>query len=201
MNLITGLFRSARKRLMTKDEGSFRDVILDLVEKKDEYTDEGIASKVDGLLGMVSDLPSGEEKDKLERFITDFKLVKEQDAETAKKAAEMVSDLYESLDKDSSVDIGAAQEPADADPVDAEPASEPVTQKDSSGIDLEEVYQFIKKRMAEEAAATDGACEEPAKEEKETVVADGGPKVAIVLGNAEARGSLAEMFKKAKGVK
>ena len=45
MNLITGLFRAARKRLMATDNdmGMFRTKLTELVENKDKLTDEVVA--------------------------------------------------------------------------------------------------------------------------------------------------------------
>ena len=63
---------------------------------------------------------------------------------------------------------------------------------------LEEIYQFIKKRMAEDSCATDGA--EEVKEEKEEekedeVVTDHAPRIPVTMnGTPAAKGSLADLF-------
>lgn len=100
MKLLTGLFRAARKRLMTTDNdmGMFRDKLMELVASKDKLSDEEVAAKVDELKGFTADLPGDEDKAKLDRFLDDFKAVKEQDEATAKEAAGMVADLFEKLD-------------------------------------------------------------------------------------------------------
>lgn len=175
MNLLTGLFRAARKRLMTTDNdmGMFREKLNELVASKDKLSDEEVAAKVDELKGFTADLPGDEDKAKLDRFLDDFKAVKEQDEAAAKEAAGMVADLFEKLDTAAMKDVpepaeeaAPAEEPAAAEaapeateevaeiaeetevppaeegePKDAEPGA-------NADYTLEEIYQFIKKRMA-----------------------------------------------------
>ena len=61
---------------------------------------------------------------------------------------------------------------------------------------LEEIYQFIKKRMAEDSCATDGAEEVEKEEEKEDeVVTDHAPRIPVTMnGTPAAKGSLADLF-------
>ena len=63
---------------------------------------------------------------------------------------------------------------------------------------LEEIYQFIKKRMAEDACAEDSAEEveeEKEEDEEEEVVADHAPRIPVTMnGTPAAKGSLADMF-------
>lgn len=229
MNLLTGLFRAARKRLMTTDNdmGMFREKLNELVASKDKLTDEEVAAKVDELKGFTADLPGDEDKAKLDRFLDDFKAVKEQDEAAAKEAAGMVADLFEKLDTAAMKDVpepaeeaAPAEEPAAAEaapeateevaeiaeetevppaeegePKDAEPGA-------NADYTLEEIYQFIKKRMAEDAACQDEAPEaeeETEEEEKEEVVSDHAmPFIPVTVNNTKATGSLAEMFAKAK---
>ena len=72
--LLTGLFRAARKRVMTHDNdmGMFREKLNELVEKKAELPDEEVVKRVDELKEMTIDLPDDEEKAKLDRFLEDF---------------------------------------------------------------------------------------------------------------------------------
>ena len=69
---------------------------------------------------------------------------------------------------------------------------------------LEEIYQFIKKRMAEDSCAgdsTEGVEEEKKEEEKEEeeVVTDNAPRIPVTMnGTTAAKGSLADMFNKIK---
>lgn len=232
MNLLTGLFRAARKRLMTTDNdmGMFRTKLDELVAAKDSLSDEEVAAKVDELKGFTADLPGDEDKAKLDRFLDDFKAVKEQDPAAAKEAAGMVADLFEKLDTQAMKDVpepaeeAAAEEPAAAEaapeateevteiaeetevppaeegePEDAEPGA-------NADYTLEEIYQFIKKRMAEDAACQDEAPEAETEEEteeeekEEEVVTDhAAPFIPITVNNnTKATGSLAEMFAKAK---
>ena len=180
MNLLTGLFRAARKRTMTKDNdmGQFRAKLEELVAGKDKLTEEEVVAKVDELKGFTADLPGDEDKAKLDRFLEDFKSVKELDEAAAKEAANMVADLFEKLDTEVMQDIpepeAPAEEPAapEAAPEEA-PAPDAVTEEiveettapaeteektedaepnANAEYTLEEIYQFIKKRMAEDAA-------------------------------------------------
>lgn len=232
MKLLTGLFRAARKRVMTTDNdmGMFREKLNELVEKKAELPDEEVAKRVDELKEMTIDLPDEEGKAKLDRFLEDFKSVKEQDDAAAKEAASMVADLFEKLDTAAMKDVPEApaeetaetteevteetpaEENADQAPETTEEAAAAVeetvapegeeTKDDDPNADysLEEIYQFIKKRMAEDACAGDSA-EEVQEEEKEDeeVVTDHAPRIPVTMnGTPAAEGSLADMFNKIK---
>lgn len=198
MKLLTGLFRMARKRSQTKDNdlGMFREKIVDLVEKKDSLSVEDIAKKVEELKGLIVDLPDGDDKAKLERFLEDFKAVKEQDSATAKEAASMIADLFEKLDTEAMKDVPAT---AEAEKVVEETTEKPVADEDEkkpaeeekkpvadektlSDYTFEELYQLLKKRMAE-----DEDC-------KEETVTDCAPRVAVTMNDNTAKGSLAEML-------
>lgn len=229
MNLLTGLFRAARKRLMTTDNdmGMFRDKLNELVEQKDTLSDEEIVAKVEELKGFTNDLPGDDDKAKLDRFLEDFKAVKEQDAAAAKEAAGMVADLFEKLDTAAMQDVPAVEaEPAAEEEAVAAPeaeeagdaeseATEEVTEvaeeteapaeeaedadsADNAEYTLEEIYQFIKKRMAEDAAACQDeapeAAEEETEEEKEEVVTDHAPFIPVTVNKKSAAGTLGAMF-------
>ena len=195
MKLLTGLFRMARKRSQTKDNdlGMFREKIVDLVEKKDSLSDEDIAKKVEELKGLIVDLPDGDDKAKLERFLEDFKAVKEQDSATAKEAASMIADLFEKLDTEAMKDVPAAEKVVEetkektvADEDEKKPAEEDkksvAEEKTLADYTFEELYQLLKKRMAE-----DEDC-------KEETVTDCAPRVAVTMNDNTAKGSLAEML-------
>lgn len=231
MKLFTGLFRAARKRTMTTDNdmGMFRSKLEELVAGKDSLKEEEVVAKVDELKGLTADLPDSEDKAKLDRFLDDFKAVKEQDEATAKEAAGMVADLFEKLDTAAMQDVPAV-EPA------AEEAEETVAETTETAVEepvaeeteeiaketeipaegeeaedadpnpeysLEEIYQFIKKRMAEDACAeeeetTDEASEEEvSEEEKEEVVTDHAPFIPVTMNQKPAEhGSLRDLLAK-----
>lgn len=116
MKIITGLFRMARKRTQTKDGAEdFRASLTALVDERESLTDEGVSKKVDELKAMITDLPDSEDKEKLSRYLDDFRAVKEQDEATAKEAVNMVAGLYESLDSSASADAPKATETTTAD--------------------------------------------------------------------------------------
>ncbi len=238
MKLLTGLFRAARKRVMTTDNdmGMFREKLTELVEKKAELPDEEVTKRVEELKEMTKDLPDEDGKAQLDRFLEDFKSVKEQDDATAKEAAGMVADLFEKLDTEAMKDVpegGAEEEAVEktkteeteaplADEGSEEevektveetvaPEGEEKTEDAEPGANaeytLEEIYQFCKKRRAEDEAAEaedgcakDGAEEAEEKEEKEEeeVVTDHAPRIPVTMNGTAAKGSLAEMFQNIK---
>lgn len=252
MKLLTGLFRAARKRVMTHDNdmGMFRDKLNELVEQKETLSDEDVATRVDALKEMTIDLPDEEDKAKLDRFLEDFKSVKEQDDAAAKEAASMVADLFEKLDTAAMKDVPTVEEPATEEPAEGEAADEGDTvgeyvkenvkediehlngkdgaeeeaetaveetvapegdgEEKGDGVlsdyTLEEIYQYCKRRSAEES--TEDACADSAEEteteeedeEKEEVVTDHAPRIPVTMnGTTAAKGSLADMFKTIKG--
>ena len=231
MKLLTGLFRAARKRVMTTDNdmGMFREKLNELVEKKAELPDEEVAKRVDELKEMTIDLPDEEEKAKLDRFLEDFKSVKEQDDAAAKEAAKMVADLFEKLDTEAMKDIpdvGGEETVEETEeetvteesaPEETEEVKETVEEtvapegekKETEDEDpnaqysLEEIYQFIKKRMAEDSCAGDSAeeVEEKEEEEEKEVVTDNAPRIPVTMNGNGAKapaGTLADMFNKFK---
>lgn len=217
MKLLTGLFRLARKRVQTTDTdmGAFRDKITELVEKKDSLSDDEINGKVEELKAMSADLPESDDKGKLDRFLEDFKSVKEQDGATANEAAKMVADLFEKLDTEAMKDVpetavketetppaeqkdGAAQEPeTQTKDADGEETTAPDEGKDNAQYTLEEIYQFIKKRLAEDSGEK---TEEKKKEEEETeTVTDHAPHIPVTMnGGAPSEGSIGAMFARIK---
>ena len=233
MKLLTGLFRAARKRVMTTDNdmGMFREKLNELVEKKAELPDEEVAKRVDELKEMTIDLPDEEEKAKLDRFLEDFKSVKEQDDAAAKEAAKMVADLFEKLDTEAMKDVPdvgeettettetettettteeAAPEATEEVEETVEETEAPEGEKEETEdgdpnpeYSLEEIYQYMKKRMAEDACAGDSAeeVEEKEKEEEKEVVTDNAPRIPVTMNGNGAKapaGTLADMFNKIK---
>lgn len=217
MKLLTGLFRFARKRVLTADTdmGAFRDKITELVEKKDSFSDDEINRKVEELKTMSADLPESDDKGKLDRFLEDFKSVKEQDGATANEAAKMVADLFEKLDTEAMKDVpetavketetppaeqkdGETQK-AETQTKDAngEETTAPDKGKDNAQYTLEEIYQFIKKRLAEDSGEK---TEEKKKEEEETeTVTDHAPHIPVTMnGGVPGEGSIGAMFARIK---
>ena len=236
MGLLTGLFRTMRKKLsLTNDTdmGAFRDKIKLLVEQKDSLDDGAVAEKVTELISMTEDLPDGEAKEKLKRYLEDFKSIKSQEADVAGEAAKAVADLFEKLDKEAMEgDLGIeppAEEGAGAEEKVETEEKETVETGDGMGEEeveekaeekektedadpdpeytLEEIYQFVKKRMAEDAAPGEEEEEEVETEEEEKVedacgVKDHGmPGITLKgsSGETPARGGLKELYKTMKG--
>lgn len=215
MRLLTGLFRAARKRLQVADgaEG-FRDKITELVEKRDSLSEEGINERVDELITLSDDLPDGEDKEKLKRFLEDVRGIKEQDEATAKEAVSMVADLFEKLDGAADAEVSETvteteatdgegedkpknkpEEKPEAEPTDGE--GEPEKEKEKITLDeetKEDLYQFIKKRMSEDACKD----EAPKDEDEDKITTDGAPRIAVSMSGNPTGGSLSEMFAKIK---
>ena len=230
MKLFTGLFRAARKRTMTTDNdmGMFRTKLEELVAGKDSLQEEEVVAKVDELKGLTADLPDSEDKAKLDRFLDDFKAVKEQDEATAKEAANMVADLFEKLDTAAMQDVPAvepAAEEAEEPPAEATETAAPVSEETEEIVEqtevpaeepaedaepiseytAEELYQYVKKRMKEDAEAEDGCAdsaeevEEVQEEEKEEeVVTDNrSPFIPVTMNQKPAeKGTIADLLAK-----
>ena len=147
MKLLTGLFRFARKRTQTTDNdmGMFRDKLNELVEKKDAFSDEEVAKRVDELKELTIDLPDEEGKAKLDRFLEDFKSVKEQDAAAAKEAASMVADLFEKLDTEAMKDVPEVSEETTET---VEETEEPLTESEAPEA-TEEATETVEETVAQ----------------------------------------------------
>lgn len=225
MKLLTGLFRFARKRCQTTDNdmGMFREKLNELVAKKDSLSDEEVVAKVEELKGMAEDLPDDEKKAELDRYLEDFKSIKEQEEAPAKDAASMVADFFEKLDTEAMKDVpdveseqpseeteevveetvapeGEGQSKDNASTEEVVGEKEEVEDDANSDYTLEEIYQFIKKRMAEDCGTGDSAeeVEEEKDEEKEEVVTDHAPRIPVTMNRTPAEGSLGDMFTKIK---
>lgn len=217
MRLLTGLFRMARKRLQTADgDGTFREKVSELVERRDSLSEEGVNQAVDELDAQIADLPDGEDKDKLGRFLEDFRGIKEQDAETAKEAGAMISDLFERLDGAAMADSveppaegkGAGEEEAEqavAETVPPDTGDEaPPEGKDgeksvADGEDdeMERFYQYVKKRWAEDGCK-DGETPPEDKDEPKPMATDGAPRITVQMGGRSRGGTLAKMVQDMK---
>jgi pyruvate-formate lyase len=209
------LFRAARKRLQVVDGADgFRDKITELVEKRDSLSEEGINERVDELITLSDDLPDGEDKEKLKRFLEDVRGIKEQDEATAKEAVSMVADLFEKLDGAADAEVSETvteteatdgegevkpedkpETKPEAEPTDGE--GEPEKEKEKITLDeetKEDLYQFIKKRMSEDACKD----EAPKDEDEDKITTDGAPRIAVSMSGNPTGGSLSEMFAKIK---
>lgn len=153
MKILTGLFRMARKRTQTKDGADdFRASLTALVEERESLTDEGVAKKVDELKAMITDLPDSEDKEKLSRYLDDFKAVKEQDEATAKEAVNMVAGLYESLDSSASADAPNVTETTETTTETADEDSEAETKDEETATEETKVEEKKDEETKDEGA-------------------------------------------------
>ena len=160
MGLLTGLFRAARKRTLTTDNdmGKFRDKLTELVEQKGSLSDEDVVKRVDELKEMTIDLPDDDEKAKLDRFLEDFKSVKEQDDAAAKEAAGMVADLFEKLDTEAMKDVpDVGGEETTEEVKETETEEEPLTESAAPEKTTEEAKETVEETVAPEGEETKDA--------------------------------------------
>lgn len=218
MKILTGLFRMARKRTQTKDSAEdFRASLTALVDERESLTDEGVSKKVDELKAMIADLPDSEDKEKLSRYLDDFKAVKEQDEATAKEAVNMVAGLYESLDSSASADAPNATETTTADEnsetekavketetKDEETATETTKTEETKDEDgeekrysLDEIFEMIKTLKdgcKDEGEKVEEKKDEETKDENGEVTEDHAPMIPMNISNSASKGSLSELF-------
>jgi hypothetical protein len=112
--MLSGLWRTAKKivsGVMDADLGKFREGVDAIVKGRNTLSDEEMTAKIDELKSMTSDLPDSEEKEKLIRFIEDFRIVKEKDDATAAEAGKMIADLFEKLDTSAMESSEKTEEP------------------------------------------------------------------------------------------
>ena len=159
---------------------------LKSIKSQDDATAKEAAS-------MVSDL--------FEKLDTEAMKEVEGGAETTEEATEEVAAEEEAPLVESEAAPEATEEATEAVEETVAPEEEEGKAEDAdpnADYSLEEIYQFIKKRMAEDACAEDSAEEveeEKEEDEEEEVVADHAPRIPVTMnGTPAAKGSLADMF-------
>ena len=149
------------------------------IKEQDDATAKEAAS-------MVSDL--------FEKLDTEAMKEVNGGAETTEEATEEVAAEAEAPLVESEAAPEATEEATEAVEETVAPEEEEGNAEDAdpnADYSLEEIYQFIKKRMAEDACAEDSAEED----EEEEVVADHAPRIPVTMnGTPAAKGSLADMF-------
>ena len=156
------------------------------IKEQDDATAKEAAS-------MVSDL--------FEKLDTEAMKEVDGGAETTEEATEEVAAEEEAPLIESEAAPEATEEATEAVEETVAPEEEEGKAEDAdpnADYSLEEIYQFIKKRMAEDACAEDSAEEveeEKEEDEEEEVVADHAPRIPVTMnGTPAAKGSLADMF-------
>lgn len=165
------------------------------VKEQDDATAKEAASMVSDLFEKLDteamknspDAPAGEE--------TTEKTTEEVAAEEETTSAE--GDAAATKEATEAVEETVAKEEKEGETEDADPNPE---------YSMEELYQFMKKRLAEDGCIKDGCTkdgdEEEAEEEEEEekeVVTDNAPRIPVTMnGTTAAQGSLADMFNKIK---
>lgn len=156
------------------------------IKEQDDATAKEAAS-------MVSDL--------FEKLDTEAMKEVDGGAEATEKATEEVATEEEAPLVESEAAPEATEEATAAVEETVAPEEEEGKAEDAdpnADYSLEEIYQFIKKRMAEDACAEDSAEEveeEKEEDEEEEVVTDNAPRIPVTMnGTPAAKGSLADMF-------
>lgn len=145
--ICSGLLWFAKRKVQKVADGEKSDAFLstleDIKKNRTEWTPEEMEEHVNTLNALVKDLPDSEEKEKLERFIVDIPLLKEEDDATAEEALNTLMEFYSSLDKDAISDImenGSMEDPnkpidepkAPDNPAPVTPAPEPTPEPTSA---------------------------------------------------------------------
>ena len=103
----SGLWWAVKRRALVKDgDGSdpaseftgFRSSLMQIFEGRASLSDEEIRDRVDQLRILLSDLPWGDDKDVLMRFMDDLKLMKLMPEESCQTAIQVVCALFDKLD-------------------------------------------------------------------------------------------------------
>lgn len=157
------------------------------IKEQDDATAKEAAS-------MVSDL--------FEKLDTEAMKEVDGGAETTEEATEEVAAEEEAPLVESEAAPEATEEATAAVEETVAPEEEEGKAEDAdpnADYSLEEIYQFIKKRMAEDAACAEDSAEEVEEEkeedEEEEVVADHAPRIPVTMnGTPAAKGSLADLF-------
>lgn len=117
---------------MTTDSNTptFREVVEDIVEFKDEYNPDEIKAGLDAATALINAMPDSKEKAILTRVMKDFDNVKNYTSDSAKLAASTLADLFEELDKkimeESTVLFGKKKKEATTDAEPPKPDEPPV---------------------------------------------------------------------------
>lgn len=113
-------------------EAPFITTLEDFKENRARWTDEEMTEHTNTLLALMEDLPDSEEKGKLQRFIADLPLLKDEDEAMVDEAVSTLMEFYNSLDKDAISDVmeNTMEDPNKTDPTPEQSAVAP-TQPES----------------------------------------------------------------------
>ena len=114
---VSGLFHKLHKRLVNDEgiavspteESGFERGLYHLIDTRATLTEEEIGKKVNELVKLLDDLPSGDEKSLLMRYMEDMKLMKDETTETLFEAKNIICALASKLDKDADADVSDAE--------------------------------------------------------------------------------------------
>ena len=124
----SGLWWAVKRRTLVKDEvqseiasfaTGFRSGLNALVEGRAAAKDEDIASGIDELKKLLEDLPFGDERSLLMRYMDDLKLMKEEPEDVVRDAVDLACALLDKLDRSAMGEVkqvfgdGAAEEDKD----------------------------------------------------------------------------------------
>jgi hypothetical protein len=106
--VLSNLWWKAKKKFFVKDGlangpasevTGFRAKLSSVVDKRATTKDEDIGAAIDEVKSMIRDLPSGEKKDLLGRYLDDMKLMKEEPEDAVREAQKLATELFDKLDQ------------------------------------------------------------------------------------------------------
>lgn len=176
----SGLLWFARRKTQKVADGDKADAFLstleDIRKNRKVWTPEEMEEHVTTLSALIKALPDSEEKEKLDRFILDIPLLKEEDDATAEEALNTLMEFYSSLDKDAISDImenGSMEDPntpvgaqnPETHPAPASPAPEPTPEPKKTPDAVAPVLTLLTK-MCDKMDAVLGAVAKPASSDE-----------------------------------
>ena len=109
----SGLFYAIHKMLGGVKDGEKHDfhvVLSSLVKDRQTITQDEIDKRVEELSSLVADLPASDGRAKLDRFISDMALIKDESDEAALKSQEILVTLFDALDKAAMAEVKDGEE-------------------------------------------------------------------------------------------
>ena len=179
----SGLLWFARRKTQKVADGDKADAFLstleDIRKNRKRWTPEEMDEHVTTLSALIKDLPDSEEKEKLERFILDIPLLKEEDDATAEEALNTLMEFYSSLDKDAISDImenGSMDDPnkpvgapnPSTNPASAAPAPEPKPEAPTQDEPPADPVLALLTKMCDKLDAVLDAVAKPASSDKKS---------------------------------
>ena len=99
------LLHFVHKMLGVRDTVQFSKHVESFIKDRVNLKDEDVTDRISKLREYVSDLPESENKEKLDRFISDMAMIREESDESAKAIGGIINKLYATLDAESEEEV------------------------------------------------------------------------------------------------